>query len=152
MKPSEETAATVARRMKSSEQERLLLLLLGVEGSKQDSLEVLCCAEKQCDSSCRRGSNLSHRFSAQHSILTLYWVWRPLVPKVLLTVFREFPKLLGCTVLVLRMAHRIWKETKQETGTAGPGNTLGCCLVSLHFLWTILSLSTVVLDRTFLAP
>ena len=26
------------------------------------------------------------------------------------------------TVLVLRMAHRIWKETKQE-----PGNMLGCC-------------------------
>ena len=41
------------------------------------------------------------------------------------------------------MAHRIWKETKQEPGTAGPGNMLGCCLVSLHFLWAILSTSTV---------
>ena len=30
---------------------------------------VLCCAEKQCASSCRRGSNLSHRFSAQQSTL-----------------------------------------------------------------------------------
>ena len=28
------------------------------------------------------------------------------------------------TVLVLRMAHRIWKETKQQPGTAGPGNML----------------------------
>ena len=47
------------------------------------------------------------------------------------------------TVLVLRMAHRIWKETKQERGTVGPGNMLGCCLISLHFLWAILSTSTV---------
>ena len=47
------------------------------------------------------------------------------------------------TVLVLRMAHRIWKETKQEPDTAGPGNMLGCCLVSFHFLWAILSTSTV---------
>ena len=31
------------------------------------SIEVLCCAEKLCASSCRRGSNLSHRFSAQQS-------------------------------------------------------------------------------------
>ena len=48
-----------------------------------------------------------------------------------------------CTVLVLRMAHRIWKETKQEPGTDGPGNKLGCCLVSFHFLWAILSTCTV---------
>ena len=34
------------------------------------------------------------------------------------------------TVLVLRMAHRIWKETKQLPGTAGTGSILGCCLVS----------------------
>ena len=47
------------------------------------------------------------------------------------------------TVLVLRMAHRIRKETKQEPCTAGPGNMLGCCLVSFHFLWAILSTSTV---------
>ena len=31
------------------------------------------------------------------------------------------------TVFVLRMAHRIWKETEQQTGTAVPGNMLGCC-------------------------
>ena len=30
----------------------------------------------------------------------------------------------NCTVLVLRMAHRIWKETKQEPDTAEPGNML----------------------------
>ena len=47
------------------------------------------------------------------------------------------------TVLVLRMAHRIWKETKQEPATAGPGNMLGSCLVSFRFLSAILSTSTV---------
>ena len=36
------------------------------------------------------------------------------------------------------MAHRKWKETKQQPGTAGPGNMLGSCLVSFHFLWAIL--------------
>ena len=41
------------------------------------------------------------------------------------------------------MAHRISKETKQEPGTAGSGNMLGCCFVALHFLWAILSTSTV---------
>ena len=49
-----------------------------------------------------------------------------------------------CTVLVIRMAHRIWKETKQQPGTAGPGNMLGFCFISFHFLWVILSTSTVV--------
>ena len=47
------------------------------------------------------------------------------------------------TELVLRMAHRKEKETKQEPGTAEPGNMLGCCLDSFHFLWAILSTSTV---------
>ena len=36
------------------------------------------------------------------------------------------------------MAHRKWKETKMQPGTAGPGNMLGCCLVIFHFLWAIL--------------
>ena len=36
----------------------------------------------------------------------------------------------------------IWKETKQQPGTAGTANMLGCCLVSFHFLWAILSTST----------
>ena len=42
------------------------------------------------------------------------------------------------TVCGRRMAHRKWKETKQQSGTAGPGNMFGCCLVSFHFLWAIL--------------
>ena len=37
------------------------------------------------------------------------------------------------TVLVLWMAQRKWKDTKQQPGTAGPGNMLGCCLISLHY-------------------
>ena len=43
-----------------------------------------------------------------------------------------------------RMAHRKWKETKQQPGTAGPDNMLGCCLVSFHFLWAILCWQAVV--------
>ena len=37
-----------------------------------------------------------------------------------------------------RMAHRKWKETKLQPGTAGPGNMLGCSLASFLFLWAIL--------------
>ena len=48
-----------------------------------------------------------------------------------------------CTVLVLRMAQRKWKDTKQQPCTAGPGNMLGCCLIYFHFQWAILSTSTV---------
>ena len=36
------------------------------------------------------------------------------------------------------MAHRKWKETKLQPGTAGPGNMPGSCLTSFHFLWAIL--------------
>ena len=42
------------------------------------------------------------------------------------------------------MAHRKWKETKLQPGTAGPGNVLCCCLVSFHFLWAILCPQAVV--------
>ena len=35
------------------------------------------------------------------------------------------------------MSHRKRKETKQQPGTDGPGNILGCCFVSLRFLWDI---------------
>ena len=38
------------------------------------------------------------------------------------------------TVCGHRIAHRKWKETKQVPDTAGPGNMLGCCLISFHFL------------------
>ena len=40
-----------------------------------------------------------------------------------------------CTLCGHRIAHRKLKETKQEPGTAGPGNMLGCCLVSFYFLF-----------------
>ena len=35
------------------------------------------------------------------------------------------------------IAHRKWKQIQQQPGTAGPGNMLGCCLLSFHFLWAI---------------
>ena len=36
-----------------------------------------------------------------------------------------------------RMAHRKWKEIKQQPSML-PGQTVpGCCLVSFHFLWAI---------------
>ena len=48
------------------------------------------------------------------------------------------------TVLVLRIAHRKWIETKQQPsmllGPAVPGS----CVVSFHILWAILSTSTVL--------
>ena len=43
-----------------------------------------------------------------------------------------------CTACGHRMAHRKWKETDLPPDTDGPGNMLGCCLVSFHFLWAIL--------------
>ena len=36
------------------------------------------------------------------------------------------------------MKHRKWRETKQQPSTAGPGNMICWCLVSLHFLCYIL--------------
>ena len=42
------------------------------------------------------------------------------------------------------MAQRKWKEIKQEPGTAGPGNMLGCSLLSFHFLWAIHPIRPVV--------
>ena len=49
-----------------------------------------------------------------------------------------------CTVLVLRMAHRKWKETKQQSSMLPGPSVPGSCLVSFHILWTILSTSTVL--------
>ena len=46
------------------------------------------------------------------------------------------------------MLHRKQKETKQQPGTAEPGNILGCCLVSLRFLCDIHSIHSVVQDNT----
>ena len=45
------------------------------------------------------------------------------------------------------MAHRKWKEAKQLPGTAVPGNMLGCCLISFHFLWAIHPIRPVHLAR-----
>ena len=50
------------------------------------------------------------------------------------------------TVLVLRMAHRKWKETKQQPSML-PGLAVpDCCFVSFHFLWAILWTHTVYLS------
>ena len=51
------------------------------------------------------------------------------------------------TVLVLRMAHRKWKETKQQPSMLPGPAVPGSCLVSFHILWAILSTSTVLLDQ-----
>ena len=53
------------------------------------------------------------------------------------------------TVLVLRMAHRKWKEIKQQPGMLPGPAVPGCCLVSFHILWAILSTSTVVRGPKF---
>ena len=51
------------------------------------------------------------------------------------------------------MSPRKWKETKQQPGTAGPGNILGCCLVSFRFLRDIHSIhsvkSTILCDESW---
>ena len=43
------------------------------------------------------------------------------------------------TVLVLRMAHRKWKETKQQPNMLPGPAVPGCRLVCFHILWAILS-------------
>ena len=47
------------------------------------------------------------------------------------------------TVLVLRLAHRKWKETKQQPSMLPGPAVPGSCLVSFHILWAILNTSTV---------
>ena len=48
------------------------------------------------------------------------------------------------TVLVLRLAYRKLKETKQQPSMLPVPAAPGCCFVSFHILWAILSTSTVV--------
>ena len=48
------------------------------------------------------------------------------------------------------MAQRKWKEAKQLPGTAGPGNMLGCSLISFHFLWAIHPIRPVINSISFL--
>ena len=55
-----------------------------------------------------------------------------------------YPRTPRSTQWMKWMAHRKRKETKQQPGTAGPGNILGCCLVSLSVLWDIHSVHPVV--------
>ena len=45
------------------------------------------------------------------------------------------------------LPHRIWKEIKQQPGTAGPSNMLGCCLIYFHFRWGKLSTLTVLTNH-----
>ena len=45
---------------------------------------------------------------------------------------------LNCTVCGHRMAHRKWKETKQQPSLLPGPAVPGCSLVSFHFLWAIL--------------
>ena len=47
------------------------------------------------------------------------------------------------TVIVTRMSHWKWRETKQQPSRARSGHQISCCLVSLHFLCDILATSTV---------
>ena len=50
---------------------------------------------------------------------------------------------MSCIVLVLMMAHRKWKQFKQQPSML-PGSAVpGSCLVSFYFLCAILSTSTV---------
>ena len=49
-----------------------------------------------------------------------------------------------CTGRMGLMAHRKLKEIKQQPGKSGPGNMLGCCLLSFYFLWAINPIRPVV--------
>ena len=48
------------------------------------------------------------------------------------------------------MSHRKWRDTKQQPGTGGPGNILGCCLVSLRFLCDLHTIHNVEIALTLL--
>ena len=47
------------------------------------------------------------------------------------------------TVIVARMSHWKWRETKLQPSRARSGHHISCCLVSLHFLCDILAMITV---------
>ena len=73
------------------------------------------------------------------SLLTYISFRRPVSPTRSIVTPLQAHSTSHTTVLVLRIAHRIWKETKQHPCKAGPDNMLGSCLVSFHFLLAILS-------------
>ena len=50
----------------------------------------------------------------------------------------------ACTVLMCRMLHRKWRQTKHKPGRAKSCHQLSYWLLSLHFLWGILCTSMVV--------
>ena len=54
---------------------------------------------------------------------------------------------LDCTWCGHRMAHRKWKETKQQLSMLPGPAVPGCCLVSYHFLWILLSTSTAEVTK-----
>ena len=54
----------------------------------------------------------------------LHQLGQPVAPSILFPVFKSEGK--PGTVHVDSLPHRKWKETKQQPGTAGPGNMLGC--------------------------
>ena len=58
----------------------------------------------------------------------------------MLGLFREV-----CTVIVARMSHWKWIETKQQPSRARSGHQISCCLVSLRFLCNILATITIVI-------
>ena len=47
------------------------------------------------------------------------------------------------------MSHRKWRETKQQPGMLPGPAVPGCCSVSFHILWAILSTSTVQLANSY---
>ena len=53
-------------------------------------------------------------------------------------------KVVLSTVIVDRMSHWKWRETKQQPSRARSGHQIRCCLVSLHFLCDIMETITVL--------
>ena len=51
--------------------------------------------------------------------------------------------MVSSTVIVARMSHWKWRETKLQPSRARSGQQISCCLVSLHFLGDILATITV---------
>ena len=56
------------------------------------------------------------------------------------------------TVILARMSHWKWRETKQQPSRARSGHQISCCSVSLHFLCDILAMITVELDDGVFQP
>ena len=60
------------------------------------------------------------------------------------SLFNHFvSNVMSTTVLVRRMPHRKWRESKQHLSLWTDFALLGSCLVSLHFLWSIQHTNTV---------